>query len=128
MSLPSAKQPVCFVATADRNRSRPFYQDVLGLRLMGEDDHAATFDIGNRTPLRLTDQPGHVATGQVVLGWHVGDITAAVRALKAKGARFLTYPGFTHDADAIWSSPGGGARVAWFTDPDGNVLSLTQAG
>ena len=50
------------------------------------------------------------------------------RALKAKGARFLTYPGFTHDADAIWSSPGGGARVAWFTDPDGNVLSLTQAG
>ena len=54
MSLPAASAPVCFVLTADRVRSKPFYANVLGLRLLGEDSHAATFDLGNRTPLRLT--------------------------------------------------------------------------
>lgn len=128
MSLPASSQPVVFVLTADRTRSRPFYADVLGLRLLGEDDHAVTFDLGNRTPLRLTDLPGHQASGHTVLGWHVADIRASVAALRAKGAAFKIYEGFGQDADGIWQSPGGGAAVAWFADPDGNVLSLTQFG
>ena len=128
MSLPAASAPMAFVLTADRARSRPFYAQVLGLRLLGEDAHAATFDLGNRTPMRLTDVPGHVGTGHTVLGWHVADIRAAVRALAAKGGTFRIYDGFGQDADGIWASPDGGARVAWFTDPDGNLLSLTQLG
>lgn len=128
MSLPAAAQPVCFVLTANRASAKPFYADVLGLRMMGEDDHAVTFDLGNRTPLRLTDLPGHKGAGHTVLGWHVGDIRSAVTALRAKGVEFKVYEGFGQDADAIWSSPGGGAAVAWFADPDGNVLSLTQFG
>jgi len=128
MSLPAASAPVCFVLTADRARAKPFYAEVLGLRLLGEDDHAATFDLGNRTPMRLTDLPGHQGAGHTVLGWHVADITGAVRALAAKGVTFNVYEGFGQDADGIWGSPGGGARVAWFNDPDGNVLSLTQVG
>jgi len=128
MSLPQNAQPVCFILTADRNRARPFYAETLGLRLMGEDDHALTFDLGNRTPLRLSDVPGHLASGHPVLGWHVPDITASVRALQSKGVAFKIYDGFGQDADGIWHSPGGGASVAWFADPDGNVLSLTQVG
>ena len=63
-----------------------------------------------------------------MIGWNVADIHAAVRDLKARGASFNIYEGFGQDADGIWSSPDGGARVAWFADPDGNVLSLTQIG
>jgi catechol 2,3-dioxygenase-like lactoylglutathione lyase family enzyme len=95
---------------------------------MGEDSHAATFDLGNRTPLRLTDVAEHRASGQTVLGWHVADIRAAIKALREKGAEFQIYEGFGQDADGIWASPDGGAKVAWFHDPDGNGLSLTQIG
>ncbi|HOB15064.1 MAG TPA: VOC family protein [Novosphingobium sp.] len=128
MSLPANSLPVTFIATAYRPRAVPFYRDVLGLRLMGEDSHAATFDLGNRTPLRLTDVPGHRAASHVVLGWHVADIGAAMAALRAKGVKFKIYDGFGQDADGVWSSPDGGARIAWFADPDENVLSLTQFG
>lgn len=128
MTLPANAPPVVFVPTADRARSVPFYRDVLGLRLLGEDSHAATFDLGNRTPLRLTDLPGHVAGGHTVIGWHVADIRASVAALRSKGVEFRIHEGFGQDADGVWASPDGGAKVAWFADPDGNVLSLTQFG
>ena len=72
--------------------------------------------------------PGHTGSGHTVLGWHVSDIRCAVRDLVAKGVTFQLFDGFGQDADAIWSSPDGGAKVAWFTDPDGNGLSLTQFG
>lgn len=128
MSLPQAAAPVCFVLTADRARSKPFYAEVLGLRLLGEDAHAATFDLGNRTPLRLTDMPGHRGTGHTVVGWNVADLVGTARALRAKGVTFTIYEGFGQDADGIWHSPDGGVKVAWFPDPDGNLLSLTQFG
>ena len=126
MSLPATAMPVCFVLTADRARSKPFYAEVLGLRLLGEDDHAVTFDLGNRTPLRLTTVPGFQGAGHTVLGWNVADIREAGQALRAKGVEFRIYEGFGQDADGIWTSPDGGAKVAWFADPDGNLLSLTE--
>ena len=128
MSLPASAQPVTFVLTSNRAKALPFYRDVLGLRLMGEDAHAATFDLGNRTPLRLTDVPNHQASGHTVVGWHVPDIRAAIAALRGKGVEFQIYEGFGQDADGVWASPDGGAKVAWFHDPDGNGLSLTQVG
>jgi catechol 2,3-dioxygenase-like lactoylglutathione lyase family enzyme len=128
MPLSTNAMPMAFVLTADRNRSKPFYADVLGLRLLGEDGHAVTFDLGNRTALRLTDLPGHTGSGHTVLGWHVRDIRATAQALRARGVEFKVYDGFGQDSDAIWNSPDGGAKVAWFADPDGNVLSLTQFG
>lgn len=128
MSLPANAQPVTFVLTANRARAVPFYRDVLGLRLMGEDSHAATFDLGNRTPLRLTDIADHRASGHTVVGWHVQDIRAAIAGLREKGVTFQIYEGFGQDTDGVWSSPDGGAKVAWFNDPDGNGLSLTQIG
>lgn len=128
MSLPANAQPVTFVLTTNRAKALPFYRDTLGLRLMGEDSHAATFDLGNRTPLRLTDVANHQASGHTVIGWHVADIRAAIADLRAKGVQFQIFESFGQDADGVWSSPDGGAKVAWFNDPDGNGLSLTQIG
>lgn len=125
MSLQAAS-PVAFILTADRAKAKPFYAGALGLPIVSEDDFAVTLDLGNSATIRLTDLPGHTAADHTVLGWGVPDIRSAVSALKAKGVTFRVYEGFGQDADGIWSPPGGGAQVAWFTDPDGNVLSLTQ--
>ena len=128
MSLPANSPPVAFVLTVDRVRAKSFYAEMLGLRVLGEDDHAVTFDLGNRTPMRLTTVPGHKPSGHTVLGWHVADIHSAMNDLKAKGITFQIYDGFGQDEQGVWSSPDGGAKVAWFNDPDGNNLSLTQFG
>ena len=128
MSLPATAAPLAFVLTANRAKSKPFYAHVLGLRVLGEDDHAVTFDLGNRTPLRLTQVIGHKGSGHTVLGWHVADLRGAMAALTAKGVTFKIYDGMGQNAAGVWASPDGGAKLAWFTDPDGNVLSLTQFG
>jgi len=83
------------------------------------------FDLAGTT-LRLTTVQGWTAGAHTVLGWAVPDIRAAIAALKAKGVEFLVYPGFGQDADGVWSHPGGGAKICWFNDPDGNNLSLTE--
>jgi predicted enzyme related to lactoylglutathione lyase len=127
MTLLSAN-PVAFILTADRTRAKPFYAGALGLPILSEDDFAVTFDLGAGMTIRLTDLPGHTGAQHTVLGWGVADIAASAAELRAKGVTFRIYEGFGQDADGIWSPPGGGARVAWFTDPDGNVLSLTQFG
>ena len=128
MSIPPNSAPMAFVLTGNRAKSKPFYEQVLGLRVLGEDDHAVTFDLGNRTPLRLTQVMGHRGSAHAVLGWHVADLRSAMQALKVKGVTFKNYAGMGQDAAGVWASPDGGARLAWFTDPDGNVLSLTQFG
>ncbi len=121
-------QPVSFILTAGRSAAKPFYAGALGLTIVAEDDFAVTFALAGGAQLRLTDLPGHQAQGHTVLGWAVADIGAAVAELRGKGVTFKIYEGFGQDGDGIWSPPGGGAKVAWFCDPDGNVLSLTQFG
>jgi catechol 2,3-dioxygenase-like lactoylglutathione lyase family enzyme len=120
--------PVSFILTADRIRAKPFYAGVLGLKVIAEDGFATTFDLGGGATMRLTDLPGHTALGHTVLGWNVPDIRSAANELRGKGVTFTVYEGFGQDADGIWTAPGGGAQVAWFPDPDGNVLSITQFG
>jgi catechol 2,3-dioxygenase-like lactoylglutathione lyase family enzyme len=120
--------PVSFILTADRIRAKPFYAGVLGLKVIAEDGFATTFDLGSGAFMRLTDLPGHTAKGHTVLGWNVPDIRSAANDLRDKGVTFTVYEGFGQDADGIWMVPGGGAQVAWFPDPDGNVLSIAQFG
>ncbi len=120
--------PVSFVLTANRAAAKPFYAGALGLPILSEDDFAVTFALAGGMHLRLTDLPGHEAMGHTVLGWAVTDIAASVAELRGKGVTFKVYEGFGQDAEGVWSAPGGGAKVAWFADPDGNVLSLTQFG
>jgi catechol 2,3-dioxygenase-like lactoylglutathione lyase family enzyme len=128
MSLLAAAQPVTFILTANRSAAKPFYAGALGLTIVAEDDFAVTFALAGGANMRLTDLPGHQAQGHTVLGWSVADIGAALAELRGKGVTFRIYEGFGQDENGIWSPPGGGAKVAWFSDPDGNVLSLTQFG
>ncbi len=125
MGLPGSARTMAFVVTADRARAVAFYTGVLGFRLTGADDFAAVFDL-NGTMMRLATVPGHVAAAHTVLGWEVADIEAAVRGLVASGVAFKMFEGMGQDALGIWQAPGGRSRVAWFADPDGNVLSLAE--
>jgi catechol 2,3-dioxygenase-like lactoylglutathione lyase family enzyme len=115
---------IALVATAQPERARQFYADVLGLHLAADEPPALVFD-AHGTMLRIA-KVGQLAPARyTVLGWKVGDIRAAVRALASKGVVFERYAGFAQDELGIWTSPDGNA-VAWFKDPDGNTLSLTQ--
>jgi catechol 2,3-dioxygenase-like lactoylglutathione lyase family enzyme len=116
-----------FLVTRDRAKAKAFYEGILGFALTSEDEFAAVFDM-NGTMLRVSTVADHVPQAYTVLGWAVPDIVAAVRALGAKGVKFTIYEGFGQDELGIWQAPGSGDRVAWFLDPDGNNLSLTQFG
>jgi predicted enzyme related to lactoylglutathione lyase len=128
MSLPPTASPVSFILTADRIRAKPFYAGVLSLKIIAEDDFATTFDLGGGATMRLTDLPGHAALAHTVLGWNVPDIRSAAGELRSRGVTFKVYEGYGQDAEGIWAVPGGAVQVAWFTDPDGNVLSISQFG
>jgi catechol 2,3-dioxygenase-like lactoylglutathione lyase family enzyme len=115
---------VAFVATTDPKRAKPFYAKTLGLRLVSEDGFALAFDAGG-TMLRIAIVKTLQPAGYTILGWIVPDIAKAVRDLVKRGVIFQRYEGMPQDDLGIWSSPSG-ARVAWFTDPDRNTLSLTE--
>jgi catechol 2,3-dioxygenase-like lactoylglutathione lyase family enzyme len=115
---------VAFVASRDLAASHRFYGDVLGFRLLEASGFAKVYD-ANGTQLRVTlvEKPTHAP--HTVLGWRVSDIGATIEALREAGVVFKRYEGMTQDEQDIWIAPGG-SRVAWFGDPDGNVLSLQQ--
>ena len=113
-----------FASTTDLARAREFFETRLGLRCTHEDGFAAVFD-ANGTMVRVTLVPELQPAAFTVLGWDVDDIAATARALTARGVEFLRFEGMDQDDDGVWSAPGGD-RVAWFHDPDGNTLSLTQ--
>jgi catechol 2,3-dioxygenase-like lactoylglutathione lyase family enzyme len=117
--------PVAFILATDRARALAFYGETLGLPLRSSDDFGDFIDMGGGL-LRLTVIPGHVASPHPVLGWTVEDIVASVQALAARGVVFTIYEGMGQDALGIWTAPDSTARVAFFADPDGNVLSLSQ--
>jgi len=125
---------VAFVAVRDRDAARKFYGETLGFRLLGEDKFALIFDASG-TMLRLTPVPDWNPPQFTVLGWEVVDIEAAARNLRDAGVQLQRYPWMNDQTElGIWTSPSGpevaavhaGARVAWFKDPDGNVLSIHQ--
>jgi catechol 2,3-dioxygenase-like lactoylglutathione lyase family enzyme len=120
-------QPVvAFIATCDPDRARTFYRDILGLDLVLDQlPFALVFDAFG-TMLRVTPVAELHAAAYTVLGWQVADIVAAARAMEKAGVRFERYPGLEQDELGIWTAPGSAARVAWFKDPDGNTLSISQ--
>jgi len=124
MPLAGAR-PVAMITVKDRKAAEPFYAEALGLPRKGDDGFAALFDLDGVT-LRLTEVPTYAATGHPVLGWQVADMEQAVDGLAANGVAMTIYPGLGQDGKGIWTSPDGGAKVAFFNDPDGNCLSLTQ--
>jgi catechol 2,3-dioxygenase-like lactoylglutathione lyase family enzyme len=115
---------IAFAAAADLERARAFYQGVLGMRLVEQNEYACVFD-ANGTMLRVTAVPEVARPGYTVLGWRVENIRTLIAQLRAKGIAFVRYDGIEQDGDAIWTTPSGD-MIAWFADPDGNTLSLTQ--
>lgn len=97
----------------------------MGLPVVSQDDFAIVFDAGD-TPLRVTTVESFTPQPFSVLSWLTSDVAGAVRSLAARGVVFERYPGMVQDELGIWTPPGGGA-VAWFKDPDGNLLSLSEA-
>ncbi len=115
---------IAFVPTTDLPRARAFYAATLGLQVTDESPYACVFD-ANGTTLRLTPVRKLSKVRYTVLGWGVADIASTVAALTAAGVAFVSYRGMDVDEAGIWTAPGGD-RVAWFEDPDGNLLSVTQ--
>jgi catechol 2,3-dioxygenase-like lactoylglutathione lyase family enzyme len=118
---------ITFVPTTSPANARDFYENVVGLRFVSADPFAVVFD-ANGVALRVVDVSqvdGFVAQPFTILGWHVENADDAVKALSAKGVTFEHYPGMKQSASGIWTAPSG-AKIAWFKDPDGNVLSITE--
>ena len=116
---------IAFVAITDPGRARRFYEQTLGLTPLRDEPFALVFDAGGTT-IRLAKVERLSPAPYTVLGWRVPDIAAACARLAAAGVTFERYEGMDQDEAGIWSAPDGGF-VAWFKDPDGNLLSLTQA-
>ncbi len=115
---------ITFLATTDTARSRTFYEHTIGLTFVSEDSFAMVFSAAG-VMLRIVTLLSFTPLGMTVLGWMVTDLAGTVTALTARGVRFEKFPGMTQDDAGVWASPSG-AKVAWFKDPDGNLLSLTE--
>jgi predicted enzyme related to lactoylglutathione lyase len=115
---------VAFAPTTDLARAHAFYHGVLGLALTDDDGFALVFD-ANGTTVRITKVDDLQPQPFTILGWEVHDIGWIALELQAAGVPLLRFDGMQHDDLGIWTSPGG-SRVAWFRDPDGNTLSLTE--
>ena len=126
MGILETAKPVIIVCVRERARAVAFYRDTLGLVMTGEDDWAAIFDVGGNA-MRVSTVADFKPHEHTMLGFKVPDVAAAVKALRDKGVTINIYPGFQHDELGILTVPGSGMRVAWFNDPDGNVLSVTNA-
>ena len=122
--LLAAQPVVTFVATTQADVAQRFYSEVLGLRLSSRDQFAVVFDAGG-TMLRLVIVEQFQPQPFTVLGWHVDDIQSAVTHLVERGVEFAKYEFIPQDDLGIWRTPDG-SQIAWFQDPDGNTLSLTQ--
>jgi catechol 2,3-dioxygenase-like lactoylglutathione lyase family enzyme len=113
-----------FVSTTKPEKAKSFYKDILGLNLLSEDNYALEFD-ANGTLLRVTVVRELEPQAFTVLGWNVDDIASTIKSLNSKNVFCEKYGFLDHDDLGVWTSPSG-AKVAWFKDPDGNILSLTE--
>ena len=113
-----------FLLTAQPDASRAFYGDVLGFGLVSEDDFALVFQLHNAR-LRIARMETVEPRPGTSLGWEVEDVVAAVTWLRERGITFERYDGMGQDELGIWRVPGAQHGVAWFKDPDGNLLSVS---
>jgi catechol 2,3-dioxygenase-like lactoylglutathione lyase family enzyme len=124
--MPVLSKMVGFVTCTDTAKARTFYGDVLGFKPMGDDDFALVFD-ANGVMLRVGKAREFTPFHGTVLGWEVPDIHAAIAELAPRGVHFEQFnlAFMQQDSDGVWVAPDGD-MVAWFKDPTGNVLSISQ--
>jgi len=116
---------VAFVPVTDLDRARQFYEGTLELELVADTPVALVFDACG-TPLRINRVPEPPRLGFTILGWIVDDVGETLQWLSERGVRAVVFDGIEHDEHGVWTAPSGD-RLAWFRDPDGNTISLTQA-
>lgn len=114
-----------FLATSNAEAARHFYEDTLGFDLASDDAFALVYQLVG-AELRISKVPNHTPLPFTVLDWQVSSIETAHEALAAKGVTFSIFEGMGQDERGVWVSPDGGARILWFKDPDGNVLSVSE--
>ena len=122
------KELIAFVPTRNAPTARAFYEKTLGLSFISEDPFALVFE-SNGVTVRIANVSsvkGFKPAPYTILGWQVSSVRKAVQDLSRKGVKFERFDGMEQDDLGIWNSPSG-AHVAWFKDPDGNILSITEA-
>ena len=117
-------QVVTFLIATDADAAIAFFRDKLGLTFIHDDGFALVFDLGG-VMLRISKVPEFTPAQHTVLGWESADIAATVDELAAKSVEFTRYPNMGQDERCIATFPNGD-KVAWFRDPSGNVLSISQ--
>ena len=115
---------IAFVPTRDSQRARAFYEGVLGLRFLKDDGFALVLD-ANGIMVRVAKAPEFKPMPFTILGWQVSEIEKVVCGLRDKGVHFEVFGFFKQDELGIWTAPTGD-KVAWFKDPDGNILSVSE--
>lgn len=120
----SSAKIIAFAPSKDLSRSRHFYQSILGLRFVSKDPFAVVFDAAG-TLVRISAVPDFHPAPFTILGWSVPKIDVTIRKLQARDISCERYAFLQQDDLGIWTSPNS-ARIAWFKDPDGNILSLTE--
>jgi catechol 2,3-dioxygenase-like lactoylglutathione lyase family enzyme len=120
----SSTNIVAFVPTRDAQSARAFYEGVLGLRFLKDDGFAMVLD-ANGIMIRVAKMKEFTPAQFTILGWQVSEIENVVRDLQKKGVHFEIFGFFKQDELGIWTAPTGD-KVAWFKDPDGNILSVSQ--
>jgi catechol 2,3-dioxygenase-like lactoylglutathione lyase family enzyme len=115
---------VAFVPITDGDRARAFYEGALGLRFVKDDGFALVFE-ANGIMVRAAKMKEVTPAQFTILGWQVSGIEKLAAGLQGKGVQFERYGFLKQDELGIWTAPTGD-KVAWFKDPDGNVLSLSE--
>ncbi len=115
---------IAFIPVRDIDRAMHFYADVLGLFVTDSGEGYCALDAGGLT-IRLTAIANLPASNHTIVGWSVASIDEVTSDLVQRGLSFHRYDGLTQDQYGIWSAPNGD-RIAWFSDPDANTLSITQ--
>ncbi len=120
-------RPIAFIPTQKPDAARAFYQDKLGLTHESDDEFAVVFRIGHApgTMLRLVRTQRFTPADYTIFGWQVPDLDLALDELIPKGIAPVQYEYLDQDRRGVWQAPGG-VRIAWFKDPDGNTLSVSQ--
>ena len=122
--MATSRRPISFIATTAPKEAKAFYGNVLGLTLVEESPFALVFDDGGNM-LRVQIVAALAPVSHTAHGWQVSDITKEIAALTGKGVSFLRFDQLAQDALSVWTTPDG-SKIAWFKDPSGNILSLTE--
>lgn len=116
---------MAFIAVSDKERALAFYRDKLGLNFLQDERFALVFELGCGIPFRVIPGQQVPQVPYTIFGWQVSDIAGKIAELRSRGVSFEIFGFLPQDENGIWIAPGG-AQIAWFKDPDGNTLSLTQ--